>query len=346
MNHQDSNEDLTNSKIRNSNILLRSNPMDKSSILNKSNSTRKPNLGNSSNFSFLHNTINNDNFYTSNFSPENQEYLKYKNLKISQNNLKYFNFGRSTNHSNMGFLTKTNFKNNKKNKQIYDKEKSSFIVNNTSLLDVNQTNIDQSINYNEHNILTQAGSSNTEMGTNVHFKKNNVMETAQNIIIAQDNNNNVVTKTNVNSNFNNDSTININMLNSPTKNTANNNNNYNINFQNNSNNLNNNINNMPTITRAKERKKTQFSNNGNKTIMNNIEKKDSNGVTKEEKELLNKFGAGIIYKDYNSEKNKFLETIYEKLNDKNTNNLKEQTTDYCQKFLNYSNKDVDDIVSK
>lgn len=75
-------------------------------------------------------------------------------------------------------------------------------------------------------------------------------------------------------------------------------------------------------------------------------RRDSNMTTKEEKDLLNKFGAGGNSKDANCEKNKLLETIYEKLNEKNTNNIKEQAQTYCQKFLNYSNKEMEELFSK
>lgn len=332
--------------------------MDKSSILNKSNSLRKINLVNNSNTSFLRNTINNDNFYNSNFSPENQETFKFNNLKISPNNQKFFNFiGRSTNHNNTGFLTKTNFKNKKKKVYNYDKDKSSFIVNNTSLLGAN-LNVDQSINLIENNILTNAGSSYSRKPTNKNLNNVNAIETTLINTVAQDNNiynNNTNTNTNTNLNSHNNTMLNINMINSPTRNIGNNINNNNLGNQNINNNLNMKTttnNNLPTIHRSLDRKKTQIINmgknemiNNNHTIMNNTQK-DLNGISKEEKELLNKIGAGVTYRDYNSEKNKFLETIYEKLNDKNTNNLKEQTTDYCQKFLNYSTKDVDELVTK
>jgi hypothetical protein len=238
----------------------------------------------------------------------------------------------------MGFLTKTNFETKKKN---YDKDKSSFIVNNTSIHFANQ-NVDQSINLNENNILTNAGSSNSKANTNLNLNKINIMETTQNNINVQDNN---ISKTNANSNNNNITMLNINMINSPGRNLGNN---Y-INIQSNNNmNINNNLH---VINRSVSKKKTFKSNMSKNEIMNNVSiinntQKDPNGLNKEEKELLDKIGAGVNQRDYNSEKNNFLETIYEKLNDKNTANLKEQTTDYCQKFLNYSDKDVEDLVSK
>lgn len=311
--------------------------MDKSSFIDKS--IRKQNLvNNSNNFSFMKNKLN-DNHY---LSPDQQESYQYKNLKISPNNLKYFNFiSRSTNHNNMGFLTKTNFKNKKKNYNR-EKEKSSFIINNTSILQANQ-NADQSINLFENNILTNGGSNNSKTNTNLNLNKINIMETTQNNINIQENN---APNANPNSNNSNNNTmLNINMINSPNRNGASNQ----ISVLSN-NNMNNN-NNLPIINRGSDRKKT-FKSNGNKNeLINNLAnmnntQKDPNMVSKEEKELLNRIGAGINYRDYNSEKNKFLETVYEKLNDKNTSNLKEQTTDYCQRFLNYSNKDIEDLVSK
>lgn len=104
--------------------------------------------------------------------------------------------------------------------------------------------------------------------------------------------------------------------------------------------------NLPSVNKSYDKKATQISlktNNENLKINNT---KDPYAVTKEEKELLNKIGASGNQRDYNSEKNKFLETIYEKLNDKNTVNIKDHTQTYCQKFLNYSNKEVDELFNK
>lgn len=74
--------------------------------------------------------------------------------------------------------------------------------------------------------------------------------------------------------------------------------------------------------------------------------KEPFSMTKEEKELFHKIGAAGNYKDHNFEKNKFLETIYEKLHHKDSSNLRDQTSDYCVKFLNFSIKEVDEMNLK
>lgn len=150
--------DQTSSNLRKQNTLKYT---DKSSILNNKN-FQKNNITNNS--SFLRNTINHDNFYNTNFSPspEHPNSSFYKNLKISPNNLKYFNYiGKSSNPNNLGFLTKTNFKNKKKNTNFYDKDKSSFMINNSSLLGLNVYG-DQSINLMDQNLLTNLNSNGSK----------------------------------------------------------------------------------------------------------------------------------------------------------------------------------------
>ena len=62
--------------------------------------------------------------------------------------------------------------------------------------------------------------------------------------------------------------------------------------------------------------------------------------------MLYKIGEDHQVRDYNVEKNKFLETVYDKLNDRNTTGIKETTADYCSRFLNYNPKEIEDITSK
>jgi len=85
--------------------------------------------------------------------------------------------------------------------------------------------------------------------------------------------------------------------------------------------------------------------NNNNGFLNGISK-DVLSMTKEEKELLYNIGAGGIYRDFNFEKSNFIEKIYEKLSERNNTNLKEQTTEYCQKFLHYSSKEIEDLFTK
>ena len=50
--------------------------------------------------------------------------------------------------------------------------------------------------------------------------------------------------------------------------------------------------------------------------------------------------------NHNKEKNQFLETVYEQLNDKNTENLRETTTDYCKRYLKYNDKEIENLTKK
>jgi len=52
-----------------------------------------------------------------------------------------------------------------------------------------------------------------------------------------------------------------------------------------------------------------------------------------------------IYKDLNDEKYKFLETVCEKLS-KNSSRVIENTIEYCEKYLNYSTKEIKELMSK
>jgi len=356
LNHQETIGDQTISKLRKQNTLKIT---DKSSFLNNQN-YQKNNITNNS--SFLRNTINHDNFYNTNFSPspENPNSSFYKNLKISPNNLKYFNYiGKSSNPNNLGLLTNTNFKNKKKKKNHFDKDKSSFMINNSSLLGLN-VNGDQSINLMDHNLLTNLNSNGSKRNSHINLNKVNIMETTQNNINIQENQ---ITNTNSNSNRNNNMSntntlTNLNLINSPIKINVNNISNSQILNQTNIKNLNKGTSLIGFGNKARDQRINQKSIENKNDLLNNNSlnfnspnlmqsfQKDQNGISKEEKDLLNRIGAVNPYRDYNNEKNKFLETIYEKLNDKNTSNLKDQTSDYCQKYLNYSNKDIEDLVAK
>jgi hypothetical protein len=247
-----------------------------------------------------------------------------KNLKISPNNLKFFNQINKTN-SNLGFLTNSHFI-NKKKKKFFKKETDKFaaLINNSSLIGNNQNSIDNSINVNLNenvNLFTNTFSINSKRNSNVNLMKINASDSIQNNINIRENNYLMNNNPNItNKDNNNNSSTNINSMNSPKKN---------------------------SFSRKFERRYTQkSSNNKNELSSNNINSKDPLAISNEERDLLYKIGASPVYKDYNNEKNKFLETIYEKLNDKNTSHLKENTVDYCKRFLHYSTKDIEDITSK
>ncbi len=57
-------------------------------------------------------------------------------------------------------------------------------------------------------------------------------------------------------------------------------------------------------------------------------------------------GVSCQYRDYAAEKNKFLENICEKLNEKNAFELKESVAEYCAKFLDYNKSDIENITEK
>ena len=62
--------------------------------------------------------------------------------------------------------------------------------------------------------------------------------------------------------------------------------------------------------------------------------------------MLYKIGAIHQVRDHNFEKTKYLETIYEKINEKKTKDIKETTADYCSKFLNYGKKEIENVTNR
>lgn len=62
--------------------------------------------------------------------------------------------------------------------------------------------------------------------------------------------------------------------------------------------------------------------------------------------MLYKIGAVYNFQNSNKEKNKYLETVYENLNDKNIENLKQTTADYCSRFLSYNENEIEKLTKK
>jgi len=80
-------------------------------------------------------------------------------------------------------------------------------------------------------------------------------------------------------------------------------------------------------------------------INNNNYSKDLN-LNNKEGDLIHNIEKAFNHIDHKSDKNKFLETIYERLNNKNTYNINEIIIDYCQKFLNYSYEEIENLMFK
>jgi len=231
-----------------------------------------------------------------------------------------------------GFLSKTNLQNKNNINNIFDQNKISYINNKTNITCLNKNKDSPSKLIEKTNLINPATRNSKNTSTLTLKNISNSVEKIENRDAIKDN------KT-INNIANNN--LNENELTG----------NYNKSSMNNSNNIN--SRNCNSTQKNKFTSTISISNDpiipNNPTIDNsniNINLKDSYLVNKGENDFTYRIDSELFNLDSKSEKNKFLETVYDRLNNKNTSNIKEVIVDYCLKYLNYSYEEIQTLLAK